>query len=67
MAGVGAPLLAIVVWALFVSPRAVFAVHPFVRAFVELLGAHHVQEHRPVAFADLVAEFRRVETLERLG
>nr|BFF08859.1 hypothetical protein GCM10025699_01620 [Microbacterium flavescens] len=25
------------VWALFVSPRAVFAVHPFVRALVELL------------------------------
>jgi len=37
VAGVGAPLLAILVWALFVSPRAVFAVHPFVRAVVELL------------------------------
>ncbi|WP_214466155.1 YrdB family protein [Microbacterium flavescens] len=37
VAGIGAPLLAIVVWALFVSPRAVFAVHPFVRALVELL------------------------------
>jgi hypothetical protein len=37
VAGVGAPLLAIVVWALFVSPRAVLAVHPFVRAIVELL------------------------------
>ena len=37
VAGLGAPALAIVVWALFVSPRAVFAVHPFVRAFVELL------------------------------
>ena len=24
-------------WALFVSPKAVFAVHPFVRALVELL------------------------------
>lgn len=35
--GVGAPLLAIIVWALFVSPRAVFAVHPFIRAVVELL------------------------------
>ncbi len=34
--GVGAPVLAILVWALFVSPRAVFAVHPFVRAIVEL-------------------------------
>jgi hypothetical protein len=35
--GIGAPLAAILVWALFVSPRAVFAVHPFVRAVVELL------------------------------
>lgn len=31
-----APALAIVVWALFVSPRSVFAVHPFVRAVIEL-------------------------------
>lgn len=37
VAGIGAPLLAILVWALFVSPRAVVAVHPFVRAVVELL------------------------------
>ena len=36
VAGLGAPALAIVVWALFVSPRAVLAVHPFVRAIVEL-------------------------------
>jgi hypothetical protein len=35
--GIGAPVLAIVVWALFVSPRAVFAVDPFVRGIVELL------------------------------
>lgn len=35
-------------------------------AVVELPGAHHVQEHQPVAFADLVQEFRRVETLDRL-
>ncbi len=35
--GLGAPLVAILVWALFVSPRAVLAVHPFVRALVELL------------------------------
>jgi hypothetical protein len=35
--GVGAPIVAILVWALFVSPRAVFAVHPFIRAVVELL------------------------------
>ena len=37
VAGIGAPALAILVWALFVSPRAVFAVHPFARALVELL------------------------------
>lgn len=36
-AGIVAPLTAIVLWALFVSPRAVIAVHPFVRAVVELL------------------------------
>ena len=35
--GIGAPVVAILVWALFVSPRAVLAVHPFVRAIVELL------------------------------
>jgi hypothetical protein len=35
--GLLAPALAILAWALFVSPRAVFAVHPFVRALVELL------------------------------
>lgn len=35
--GIAAPLLAILVWALFCSPRAVLAVHPFVRAVVELL------------------------------
>src|SRR3954452_4854242 len=37
VAGVGAPVLAIIVWALFVSPRAVLAVHPYVRAVAELL------------------------------
>ncbi|MFT4052699.1 MAG: YrdB family protein [Microbacterium sp.] len=37
VAGIGAPLTAILLWALFVSPRAVIAVHPFVRALVELL------------------------------
>lgn len=37
VAGVGAPVLAILLWALFVSPRAVLAVHPFVRGLVELL------------------------------
>lgn len=35
--GIGAPVLAILAWALFVSPKAVFRVHPFVRALVELL------------------------------
>ncbi|MCT9818856.1 YrdB family protein [Microbacterium sp. W1N] len=37
VAGIGAPLLAVLVWALFVSPRAVFVVHPFARALVELM------------------------------
>jgi hypothetical protein len=35
--GLGAPALAILLWALFVSPKAVLAVHPFVRIVVELL------------------------------
>jgi len=35
--GIGAPAVAILLWALFVAPRAVFSVHPFVRAIVELL------------------------------
>ena len=35
--GIGAPVIAVLLWALFVSPRAVLAVHPFVRALVELL------------------------------
>lgn len=35
--GIAAPVAAILLWALFVSPRAVFAVHPFVRALVELM------------------------------
>lgn len=37
VAGIGAPVVAILVWALFVSPRAVLAVHPFVRGIAELL------------------------------
>lgn len=37
VAGIGAPVLAILIWALFVSPRAVFLVHPFIRALVEIL------------------------------
>ena len=36
VAGLGTPTLAILMWALFVSPRAVFSVHPFLRAVVEL-------------------------------
>ncbi|MDQ1131292.1 YrdB family protein [Microbacterium sp. SORGH_AS_0888] len=35
--GIATPVVAVVLWALFVSPRAVLAVHPFVRAVVELL------------------------------
>lgn len=32
--------------------------------YVELPGPHHVQEHQPVAFARLVDEFQRLQTLE---
>lgn len=35
--GVGAPLVVLLVWALFLSPRPVLHLHPFVRAAVELL------------------------------
>lgn len=35
--GIGAPVFAILLWALFLSPRAVIAVHPFVAALIELL------------------------------
>ncbi len=37
VAGVLAPLVAIALWALFVSPKAMLRVHPFLRAVVELL------------------------------
>ena len=37
IAGFAAPAIAIVLWGLFVSPKAVIPVHPFVRAIVELL------------------------------
>jgi len=37
VAGLGAPAFGILLWALFVSPKAVVRVHPFVAAFVELL------------------------------
>lgn len=35
--GIGAPVLVILVWALFLSPRPVLRLHPFLRAAVELL------------------------------
>ncbi|GAB3600365.1 YrdB family protein [Microbacterium tumbae] len=35
--GVGAPLVVLLVWALFLSPRPVLRLHPFLRAAVELL------------------------------
>jgi hypothetical protein len=35
--GIGTPVVAILLWALFVSPRAVLHTHPFVRALIELL------------------------------
>ena len=37
VAGIGAPLAAIVLWALFRSPRAVFHVDAFGRAIVEII------------------------------
>lgn len=35
--GIGTPLLVLLVWALFLAPRPVLRLHPFVRAVVELL------------------------------
>lgn len=35
--GIGAPVIVIVLWALFLSPRPVLRLHPFLRAIVELL------------------------------
>ncbi|WP_372967840.1 YrdB family protein [Microbacterium sp.] len=35
--GIGAPVVVILVWALFLSPRPVLRLHPFLRAAVELL------------------------------
>ncbi|BDZ39063.1 YrdB family protein [Microbacterium suwonense] len=35
--GIGAPVLTLLVWALFLSPRPVLHLHPFLRAVVELL------------------------------
>jgi len=35
--GIGAPVLTLLVWALFLSPRPVLRLHPFLRALVELL------------------------------
>lgn len=36
VAGIGAPVVVLLVWALFLSPRPVLRVHPFLRAAVEL-------------------------------
>ncbi len=35
--GIGTPLVVLLVWALFLSPRPVLRLHPFIRAAVELL------------------------------
>jgi hypothetical protein len=35
--GIGAPVVTLLVWALFISPRAVLHLHPVLRALVELL------------------------------
>ncbi|SJN28001.1 hypothetical protein FM104_05835 [Microbacterium esteraromaticum] len=35
--GIGAPVVLLLVWALFLSPRPVLHLHPFLRAAVELL------------------------------
>lgn len=35
--GIGAPAVVLLVWALFLSPKAVLRLHPFLRAAVELL------------------------------
>ncbi len=35
--GIGTPLVLLVIWALFLSPRPVLRLHPFLRAAVELL------------------------------
>ncbi|HCS61806.1 MAG TPA: 4-amino-4-deoxy-L-arabinose transferase [Microbacterium sp.] len=35
--GIGAPVLVLLAWAFFLSPRPVLTLHPFVRAVVELL------------------------------
>ena len=36
IAGIGAPVVVLLIWALFLSPRPVLSVHPFLRAAVEL-------------------------------
>lgn len=35
--GIGAPVVALLIWALVLSTKPVVAVHPFVRAFIELV------------------------------
>ncbi|MFJ4044557.1 YrdB family protein [Microbacterium sp. NPDC089987] len=35
--GIGAPVITLLIWALFLSPRPVLRLHPFLRALVEVL------------------------------
>lgn len=35
--GIGAPVVVLLIWALFLSPKPVLRLHPFLRAVVELL------------------------------
>lgn len=37
VSAIGIPLIVLVIWALFLSPRPVLVVHPFIRAVVELV------------------------------
>lgn len=37
VAAIGAPVIALLLWALFLSPRPVLVLHPFLRAAVELV------------------------------
>ncbi|GAB6856809.1 YrdB family protein [Microbacterium xylanilyticum] len=37
VAAIGAPVITLLIWALFLSPRPVLVVHPFLRAAVELV------------------------------
>lgn len=37
VAGIGAPVIVLLIWAVFLSPRPMLQLHPFLRAIVELL------------------------------